>query len=296
MTATDLGSEAAEVVEGQLTAPNLSLDVADDTFVYRRFGTTETNRPPLLCLQHFRGNLDSWDPALVDRVAADSEVILFANRGVGSSTGAVPDNVSDMARDTLLFVDALALKRIDLLGFSLGGYVAQEIALLRPRLVRRIVLAGTAPQGAPDLHRWTDHVYGLATQDETNAERFLKLFFSGSAESQAKGREYLSRAYARKNDRDAPTDVACRDAQFAAITAWGIPEPSKLDRLAGITQPTFVAVGDNDTMMHTKNSRLLADRLPIAHLRIYPDSNHGFLDQYPQLFADHVNAFLNERP
>jgi pimeloyl-ACP methyl ester carboxylesterase len=136
----------------------------------------------------------------------------------------------------------------------------------------------------------------LATPDETNAERFLKLSFSGSAESQAKGREYLDRAYARKNDRDARTDLACRDAQLAAITAWGIPEASKLDRLAGITQPTFVAVGDNDTMMHTKNSRLLADRLPNAHLRIYPDSNHGFLDQYPELLADHVNAFLNERP
>jgi alpha/beta hydrolase fold len=159
-----------------------------------------------------------------------------------------------MARDALVFVDALGLKRIDLLGFSLGGYVAQEIALLRPRLVRRIILAGTAPQGGPGLHRWTDDVYELATQDETSAERFLRLFFSGSEDSQAKGREYLGRAYARKNDRDAPTDLACRDAQLAAITAWGIPAPSQLDRLAGITQPTFVAVGDNDTMMHTKNS------------------------------------------
>jgi pimeloyl-ACP methyl ester carboxylesterase len=223
MTTKDLASEAAEGVEGQLTAPNLSLDIAGDTFAYRRFGHSRADRPPLLCLQHFRGNLDSWDPALVDRIAADSEVVLFANRGVGSSTGAVPDNVQDMARDTLLFVDGLALKRIDLLGFSLGGYIAQEIALLRPRLVRRIVLAGTAPQGAPDLHRWTDDVYALATPDDTSAERFLKLFFSGSAESQAKGHEYLARAYARKNDRDAPTDLACRDAQLAAITAWGIP-------------------------------------------------------------------------
>jgi pimeloyl-ACP methyl ester carboxylesterase len=107
MTATDLASETAEVVEGQLTAPTRSLDVAGETFVHGRFGNTQTNRPPLLCLQHFRGNLDSWDPALVDRIAAGSEVILFANRGVGSSTGAVPDNVRDMARDALVFVDAL---------------------------------------------------------------------------------------------------------------------------------------------------------------------------------------------
>jgi pimeloyl-ACP methyl ester carboxylesterase len=281
--------------EGQLTVPNRSLDVDAARFVYRRFGNTATDRPPLLCLQHFRGNLDSWDPALVDRIAVGSEAILVDNRGVGGSTGAVPDNVSDMARDALRFVDALGLKRLDLLGFSLGGYVAQEVALLRPRLVRRIVLAGTAPRGGPDLHRWTDEVYELATQDETSAERFLKLFFSGSGESQRKGREYLGRAYARTRDRDAPTDLACRDAQLAAITAWGIPEPSKLDRLAGITQPAFVAAGDNDAMMHTASSRLLADRLPDARLRIYPDANHGFLDQYPERFADHVNAFLDER-
>jgi pimeloyl-ACP methyl ester carboxylesterase len=147
MAATDLASEeTSEVVEGQLTTPNRSVDVAGDTFVYRRFGTTETNRPPLLCLQHFRGNLDSWDPGLVDRIAAGSELILFANRGVGSSTGVVPDNVSDMARDTLLFVDALALKQIDLLGFSLGGYVAQEIALLRPRLMRRMSSPARPPR------------------------------------------------------------------------------------------------------------------------------------------------------
>jgi pimeloyl-ACP methyl ester carboxylesterase len=295
MTVNRTGPETSDAVDGQLTAPNRLLDVDAARFVFRRFGDTGTARPPLLCLQHFRGNLDSWDPALVDRIAAGSEVILLGNRGVGGSTGAVPENVSEMARDALRFVDALGLKRLDVLGFSLGGYVAQEVALLRPRVVRRIVLAGTAPRGGPDLHRWTDEVYELATQDETSAERFLKLFFSGSAESQRKGREYLGRAYARTRDRDAPTDLACRDAQLAAITAWGIPEPSKLDRLAGITQPTFVAAGDNDAMMHTANSRLLARRLPDARLRIYPDANHGFLDQYPERFADHVNAFLDER-
>jgi pimeloyl-ACP methyl ester carboxylesterase len=294
VTVNRRGPGTSDVVERQLTAPNRLVDVDAVRFVYRRFGAG-TARPPLLCLQHFRGNLDSWDPALVDRIAGGSEVILLGNRGVGGSTGAVPENVSDMARDALRFVDALGLKRLDVLGFSLGGYVAQELALLRPRLIRRVVLAGTAPRGAPDLHRWTDEVYELATQDETSAERFLKLFFSGSAESQRKGREYLGRAYARTRDRDAPTDLACRDAQLAAITAWGIPEPSKLDRLAAITQPTLVAAGDNDAMMHTANSRLLADRLPDARLRIYPDANHGFLDQYPERFADHVNAFLDER-
>jgi pimeloyl-ACP methyl ester carboxylesterase len=278
--------------DGQLTVENLTLEVGDVSFVYRRFGNKETTSPALVMLQHFRGNLDSWDPALVDRLAQDREVILVDNRGVGGSTGVVPENVTTMARDALAFIDALGLEQIDLLGFSLGGYVAQELVLLRPRLVRRLVLAGTAPQGGPDLHRWSDEVYALATADEPGAENLLGLFFSRSEESRAKGMESIGRLFQREVDRDEPTDLATRDAQLAAITAWGIPDESKLNRLAGITQPTFVANGDNDTMMHTQNSHLLAERLPDAELRIYPDANHGFLNQYPELVADDINAFL----
>ena len=291
MTTTDEISRTA--TGSQLTAPNLSILVDGDSLVYRRFGSQETDAPPLLCLQHFRGNLDSWDPTLVDRLAQDREVILLDNRGVGGSTGAVPDNVTDMARGALRFVDALGLAQVDLLGYSLGGYVAQELTLLRPRLVRRLVLAGTAPQGGSNLHRWSDEVYANATPDEPTAQNSLQLFFSGSQDSRAKGMADLRRAYTRQVDRDAPTDLATRDAQLAAITAWGIPDASKLNRLAGITQPVFVANGDNDTMMHTSNSYLLAEHLPNAEIRIYPDANHGFLDQYPELFADHVKAFLN---
>ncbi len=282
---TDVGS--------QLTADNRSVEIDGATLVYRRFGDPETDAPPLVCLQHFRGNLENWDPVLVDRLAQDRGVILLANRGVGSSTGVVPDNVTDMTRDVPHFIDVLALRQVDLLGFSLGGYIAQELALMRPRLVRRIVLAGTAPQGAPHIHRWSDDVYALATRDVPDADHFVKLFLSGSEDSRAKGMEFLGRTQSRQTERDEPTDLATRDAQLSAITRWGIPDPSKLARLAAITQPAFVANGDNDTMMITENSYLLAHHLPNAPLRIYPDSGHGFLDQYPQLFADHVNAFLN---
>jgi pimeloyl-ACP methyl ester carboxylesterase len=284
---------AASDTGSQLTAETESAEIDGATLVYRRFGNRRTGAAQLVCLQHFRGNLDFWDPILMDRVALDREVILLANRGVGSSTGVVPDNVTDMARDVLRFVDALSLEQVDLLGFSLGGYIAQELALLRPRLVRRIVLAGTAPQGAPRIHRWSDDVYAHACADEITPEHALNVFFSGSQESRTKGIEYLQRTQRRQSDRDAATDLATRDAQLAAITAWGVPDASKLDRLAAIIQPTFVAIGDNDTMMHTSNSQLLADRLPNAHLRIYPDANHGFLNQYPELFADHVSVFLN---
>src|SRR3954447_25181055 len=166
MSTREALSEAASLVSrvqnGQLTAANLSLEVGEVSFVYRRFGNAHTPAPPLVMLPHFRGNLDSWDPALDDRLAEDREVILLDNRGVGGSAGLVPETVTAMARDALAFIDAVGLEQIDLLGFSLGGYVAQELVLLRPRVVRRLVLAGTAPQGGPDLHRWSDEVYALA--------------------------------------------------------------------------------------------------------------------------------------
>jgi pimeloyl-ACP methyl ester carboxylesterase len=285
--------QATPQTGSQLTAENLSVQVGESSFAYRRFGDAETDALPLVMLQHFRGNLDSWDPLLVDGLARDREVVLVDNRGVAGSTGAVPENVTEMARDAIAFIDALGLERIDLLGFSLGGHVAQELVLLRPLRVRRLVLAGTAPQGGPDLHRWTDAVYSLATPDEPTADDLLGLFFSGSEQSRARGMESIQRLYSRQVDRDEPTDLATRDAQLAAITAWGIPDASKLNRLAGITQPAFVANGDNDTMMHTQNSQLLAEHLPNARLRIYPDAGHGFLDQYAERFGDDVRAFLD---
>lgn len=275
-----------------LTAMNQSVDIDGEQFVYRRFGKASVEAP-LLMLQHFRGNLDTWDPALVDRLAAEREVILLDNRGVGASTGHVPDNVEDMARDALRFVDALGLRKTDLLGFSLGGYVAQEITLVRPRLVRRLVLAGTAPQGAPGIHRWSDEVYDLATQDGFDPERFIRLFFTRSVESRTKGAEFLQRISSRTADRDEPASLAARDAQLEAIARWGIPDPSRLARLSAITQPTLVANGDHDPMMLTENSALLARHIPNANVHIYPDSGHGFLDQQPVQFAELVNAFLN---
>src|ERR1700761_3832909 len=201
MSTSEAWSEASRVStaqDGQLTAENLSLEVGDVSFVYRRFGNEETAAPPLVMLQHFRGNLDSWDPALVDRLAQDREVILVDNRGVGGSTGVVPENVTIMARDALAFIDALGLEQIDLLGFSLGGFVAQELVLLRPRLVRRLVLAGTAPQGGPNLHRWSEAVYALAPPDEPTAEHLLSLFFTSTEQSRAKGMESLGRLYQRE--------------------------------------------------------------------------------------------------
>jgi pimeloyl-ACP methyl ester carboxylesterase len=273
-------------------APTLTANVDGETLNYRRIGAPSSNVPPLLLLQHFRGNLDYWDPLLLDTLAADREVITVDLRGVGGSSGRTPDNVTDMARDALGFINALGLAEIDLLGFSLGGHIAQEIALIRPRLPRRIVLAGTAPQGAPDLHRWSDDVYRWATGDVTTPEDFISLFFSGSDDGTRRAWEYLTRTHTRKDGRDLESSLACRDAQFQALMTWGVPESSKLERLSAIAQPTLVANGDNDTMMYTKNSQLLAEHIRGAQLRIYADAGHGFLDQYPVEFGQHVRQFL----
>jgi pimeloyl-ACP methyl ester carboxylesterase len=276
-----------------LTAPNRAVTAANGvTYAYRRLGDAPVDAPPLILLQHFRGNLENWDPALVDALASLREVIVFDNAGVGGSTGSTPRTVTEMAHDALRFVEALELREVDLLGFSLGGFVAQEIVLIRPRLIRRLVLAGTGPQGGEDMHGFADDVYTSATRDEPGAEDLLALFFERSETSVAAGWEFIQRIFARTEDRDADTTLATRDAQLDAIHTWGVPDPSKLARLAGITQPVLVANGDNDRMVPTRNSHVLAERLPDARLRIYPDAGHGFLFQYPYEFAAEAQSFL----
>jgi pimeloyl-ACP methyl ester carboxylesterase len=288
-----MNQPAQTTIESQLTARNRTIEGSNGVrYAYRRFGEPSTDAPPLLLLQHFRGNLDNWDPALVDALARSREVILFDNAGVGGSTGSTPRTVTAMAHDALRFVEALELDHIDLLGFSLGGFVAQEMVLIRPRLVRRLVLAGTGPQGGEEMHGFADDVYVSATRDEPGGEDLLALFFERSETSMVAGWEFVERIFTRTDDRDANPTLATRDAQLDAIHTWGIPDPSKLNRLAGIKQPVLVAGGDNDRMVPTRNSHLLAEHIPDAKLRLYPDAGHGFLFQYPLEFAREVEAFL----
>jgi pimeloyl-ACP methyl ester carboxylesterase len=277
----------------QYSTPNRTVDAANGTtYAYRRYGKAST--VPLVFFQHFRGNLDNWDPALVDDIAEQREVVLFDASGVGLSTGQVPTTFRNFGRDALAFVDALGLVEVDLFGFSIGGFVAQEVALQRPHLVRRVVLAGTGPQGGREMHGWTDAARAHAMKDVQDADDVLHLFFSRSEASQAKGREFVGRIFTRTEGRDEVPDLAARDAQAAAIIEWGIRDFAKLARLENIAAPTLVAGGDHDLMVPTVNSFLLAGHLPDARLTIYPDANHGFLFQYPHEFAAEVNAFLAE--
>lgn len=277
----------------QYTTPNLTVEAAGGTrYAYRRYGKAGT--VPVVFFQHFRGNLDNWDPALVDDIAAEREVILFDASGVGLSTGAVPTSFQEFGRDALAFMDALELSEADLFGFSIGGFIAQEVALQRPHLVRRIILAGTGPRGGRAMHGWTDEPRAHAMKDVQGAEDMLYLFFTPSEASQAKGQEFVGRIFTRTEDRDETPALNVRDAQAAAIIEWGFRDPAQLTRLESITAPTLVANGDNDIMVPTVNSYLLAGHLPNAKLSIYPDANHGFLFQHPQEFAAEVNAFLSE--
>jgi pimeloyl-ACP methyl ester carboxylesterase len=248
---------------------------------------------PLVLLQHFRGNLDSWDPALIDALAQSRRVISFDNTGVGGSTGMTADTIEQMARDAISFISALGLGEVDLLGFSIGSFVAQEIALRRPALVRRLVLASSAPKGADGMHGWAPAVIGAVGTPQTSPEQYLGVFFAASADSQLAGKEALGRMYARTNGRDEATNWATREAQYDAVCAWGIPDHSALERVSAVEMPVFVANGDSDPMILPRYSYLLAGLIPQARLKIYPDSAHGFLFQHHAEFAADVTEFLD---
>jgi pimeloyl-ACP methyl ester carboxylesterase len=261
-------------------------------YAYRDTGESAV---PLVLLQHFRGNLDNWDPALIDALAAERRVITFDNVGVAATTGTTPNTVEAMANDAIAFIEAMNLERIDLLGFSIGSFIAQEIALIRPDLLRRVVLASAAPQGAAGMHGWAPEVIGAVGAPETTPQGYISVFFAPTDTSREAGQQAAGRIFgARTTDRDEPTIWQTRQAQYDAVCAWGIPNHSLLERVAAIDLPVFVANGDSDPMILPRYSHLLAGLLPNARVTIYPDSAHGFLFQHHSQFAADVHAFLEE--
>lgn len=247
---------------------------------------------PLILLQHFRGNLDNWDPALIEALASNRRVITFDNAGVGGSTGTTPHTIEQMARDAIAFVSALELGPVDVLGFSIGSFVAQHIALTRPALVRRLILGSSAPQGATGMHGWAADVIDAVGSPQTSPEGYLGVFFARSAASQQQGKEALARMYARTENRDTPTTWATREAQYDAVCAWGLPDHALLQRVSALDMPVFVANGDNDPMILPHYSYLLAGLIPQARIKIYPDAAHGFLFQHHREFGADVDEFL----
>jgi pimeloyl-ACP methyl ester carboxylesterase len=274
-----------------LTAPTQFVTANGIRYAYRRFGTESGT--PLIFLQHFRGGMDHWDPAVTDALATNRPVILFNNTGVASSSGETPDTVEAQADDAATFVGALGLTQVDVLGFSIGGYVAQALTLRHPSLVRRLVLVGTKPRAGDDTDRHPEVNTVGTRHDIPTLEDFQFLFFAPSPSSQAASESFWKRRHRRTTDTDPPTSTQTMQAQVAAIVDWKRPHGEPFAELATITQPALVVNGNRDVMVPTVNSYLLAQHIPNAELIIYPDSGHGSLFQYPDLFVAHVARFLD---
>lgn len=271
--------------------PTRTVDVDGVPFAYRELGPT--GGTPIVFLHHFTAVQDDWDPAVIDGLARRYRVITFDNKGVGGSGGTVPPTIEEMAADAIAFIRALGLSKVHLLGFSMGGFVAQVIAMTHPELIDRLLLTGTGPSGidneADSLPQLVQTAMAKATEQNKHAKHFL--FFSQTPESQAAADAFLARLRERSEDRVTPVTQQAIVAHVAAIQAWGQVDPSRLPKL---THPTFVANGDDDVMVATERSFQLRKLIPNARLSIYPNAGHGGIFQYHELFVAQAMAFLDE--
>jgi len=278
--------------ESAITARTQFLEVKNETYAYRRFG--KGSGLPLLFLQHFTGTIDNWDPAVIDPLASERGVILFENAGVGRSTGEVPKTVAGMATHALAFLDGLGVSTCDALGFSLGGMVAQQIALQRPSIFRRIILVGTAPRGGADImHLEKPSLARYLNDSKLQGYAVLqKIFFAPTASSQAAGGEFIERLMERKEDREPPSGPDVAGAQMAAFREWEQFQGERFADLKRIGHPTLVVNGTHDEMIPVVNSYWLSENLPNAVLITYPDSGHGSLFQFHESFTRQAAAFV----
>jgi pimeloyl-ACP methyl ester carboxylesterase len=272
-----------------LTVPTRFLEADGIRFAYRRWG--KPGGIPLVFLNYFTGNLDDWDPLVTDGFAVDHDVILFNNAGVASSGGETPGTVSEMTRHAVAFCNALRLKKVNAVGFSLGGMIAQQLPLDHPDRVNRIILLGTGPRGGEGM-TFTE----LSSEERADPVQFLlAAFFSPTDASQAAGRAYLDRLTARTHDRDVPVSPKTAEAQLRAIREWGkVPSSNRYATLQTIKQPTLIVHGNKDIVVQPINAFILAQHLPNAQLIVYPDSSHGAQYQHADLFLQHAKLFLND--
>lgn len=275
------------------TAPTQSLEANGHSYAYRRFGGGAAL--PMLCLQHFTGTLDNWDPAVTDPLATGREVILFENAGIGRSSGEVPETVAGMAAHVMAFLDALGLTRCDVLGFSLGGMIAQQMAHDRPSIARRMILVGTAPRGGEDIMHLEKPSLARHLQDPQNRRYGVlqKIFFAQTTTSQAAGGAFIARLMQRRDDREPPSGPNVAKAQTAAFREWERFTGERFADLKRMRHPTLVVQGVHDEMIPVRNSYWLAENLPNATLLVYPDAGHGSLFQYPESFTRQAAAFLS---
>src|SRR5271156_2573114 len=275
-----------------VTAPTQFLQAGKEKYAYRRFGSG--SKPPLLCLQHFTGTLDNWDPEVTDPLAADREVILFDNAGLGRSSGTVPTTIDGMAAHALAFLDGMKLKTCDVLGYSLGGMVAQQMVLERPSVFHRVILVGTAPRGGEDIMHLDKPSIAKHLGDPTlkGYAVLQKIFFAPTHSSQSAGAEFIQRLMQRSEDREPVSGPAVAQAQMAAFREWEQVSGERFAELKKIDHPTLVINGIFDDMIPVSNSYWLSAHLPNAVLMTYPDSGHGSLFQFLESFTRQAIAFL----
>ena len=270
------------------TAPTQFVEANGIRFAYRRFG--KTGGVPLVFNQHYTGTMDYWDPAVTDGLAQGREVILFDNAGVASTSGETPASFDDMAVNAIHFIKALGLAKVDVLGFSIGGMVAQEIAVQAPDLVRRLILVGTGPRGADMAASQSKAIFSATYENPEDV--WLKVHFAASAQSQAAGRAFLARKWQRQ-DRDPEVSAQTVAAQGEAIGKHIAPRDGVRDYLKALRLPTLIVQGSNDLIIPTANSYTMQQLMPNAQLIVYPDSNHGSFYQYPDLFVAQASQFLD---
>jgi pimeloyl-ACP methyl ester carboxylesterase len=274
------------------TAPTQFVEAKGIRFAYRRFGKKEG--VPLVFIPHILGNMDSWDPSVTDGLAQGREVILFNNAGIASSSGEVPTTFAEMAKSAGVFIDALGLAKVDILGFSIGSMIAQNIAMERPDLVRKLVLVGSGPRNGDGIPLTPESQVIFTNKYGDLDDFWIDGFFTASPESQAAGRAFLKRRDARVENRDAAISDKVQPAQFAALQEWGKPIGERFSYLKNIMIPVLVVGGKSDIVFYTINSFYLEQNLPNAQLILYPDAAHGSLFQYPDLFVEHTSIFLRD--
>lgn len=277
------------------TTPTQFVQANGHSYAYRRFGSGGRPGLPLLCLQHFTGTLDNWDPAVTDPLAAGRDVILFDNAGVGRSTGDVPQTIAGMAGHAMAFLDGLGIRTCDVIGYSLGGMIALQMVQDRPSILRRMILVGTAPRGGEDIMHLEKPSLAKHIQDPANRgyDVLKKIFFTSSAAGQAAGEAFIRRLSQRTDDLDPPSGPKVASAQIAAFREWETVKGERFAELRSIRHPTLVVNGVHDEMIPVSNSYWLGENLPNAVMLIYPDAGHGSLFQYHESFARHANAFLS---
>jgi len=286
-------TDTATMPDSATAAPTQFIKTKLETYAYRHLGSGSA--PPLVCLQHFTGTLDNWDPAVTDPLARGREIILFESAGLGRSTGEVPTTIAGMTAHFLAFADALGLAKVDLLGFSLGGMVAQQAALERPSLIRKMLLVGTGPEGGEDIMHIEKPELRRILEDRTLAgyQVLVKLFFTPSEASQTAGQAFATRLAARTDDREPPSGPKVAQAQVAAFRGWERVDGERFAKLRGITLPCLVVNGVFDNMIPVRNSYFLAEHLPNATLLVYPDAGHGSLFQFHDSFVQQATLFLD---